>query len=151
LADNMTDGNAEDSSTSSYAMSLANESYGWYKTAAIRSRKAYRISEAGVLIISASIPVAATISPRSAIAPAVLGAIVVVVSGLRTLFHWQDNYLRFSRAREAIEAERRLYYIKADPYDDLATRERNLAAAVSRIEQEEMAVWTRVAQQQTKS
>jgi hypothetical protein len=29
----------------------------------------------------------------------------VILSWLRALFPWQDNYLRFSGAREAVEAE----------------------------------------------
>lgn len=103
-----------------------------------------------LLVISAAIPVAAAISPHSAIVPAVLGAIVVVLSGLRAVFHWQDNYLRFSAAREAVESERRLYHTSARPYDDPATRDQQLAASVSRIEREEMTVWTRVASERPK-
>lgn len=134
----------------SYAMNLANESFDWYRGAAFRSRKSHRISECVLLVVSAAVPAAAAISPHSAIAPAILGALVVVLSGLRAVFHWQDNYLRFSGAREAIEAERRLYHTGARPYEDSATRDQHLAAAVSRIEQEEMAGWTRVAAERPK-
>jgi hypothetical protein len=95
----VTGGMSDNSSSTSYAVSLANESYGWYKAAAIRSRRAYRLSEALLLIISAGIPVSAAISPHSAIVPAVLGGVVVVLSGLQVVFHWHDNYLRFSTAR----------------------------------------------------
>jgi hypothetical protein len=131
----------------SYALSLANESYEWYKTAAIRSRRSYRFCEVALVIIAAGIPVAAAISPHSAIVPAVLGAVVVVLSSLRAVFHWQDNYIRFSGAREALEGERRLYHTQSQPYDDLATRDQNLAATVSRIERDEMAGWAKIAAQ----
>lgn len=77
--------------------------------------------------------------------PAILGGVVVVLTGLRSVFHWQDNYLRFSGAREAVEAERRLYNTGAQPYVDPVTRDQILAAAVSRIEQDEMAGWVKVA------
>lgn len=134
----------------SYAMSLANGSHEWYRTHAVRSRKGYRISETAVLLVSAAIPVAAAVSPHSAIVPAFLGAAAVILSGLRAVFHWQDNYLRFSGAREAVEAERRLYYTCAKPYEDTATKDQILAMAVSRIEQEEMGGWIKVAAERPK-
>jgi len=133
-----------------YAMSKADESYTWYRRAAIRSRTGYRISETSVLVLSAAIPAAAAIVPHSAIIPAVLGAIVVVISGLRAVFHWQDNYLRFSAAREAVEAERRLYYTGTEPYEDPDTRDKVLAQTVSRIEQGEMGGWLKVAAQRVR-
>jgi hypothetical protein len=131
-------------------MTLANDSYDWYRAHAIRSRKSYRISETAVLIVSAAIPAAAAVSPHSAIVPAMLGATAVILSGLRAVFHWQDNYLRYSGAREAVEAERRLYHTGGEPYEDPATRDRILAASVSRIEQEEMGGWIKVAAERPK-
>jgi Protein of unknown function (DUF4231) len=135
----------ENAATPSYAMTLANDSYGWYKQAAIRSRVAYKISETALLIVAAAIPTSAVITPGDALVPAILGSVVVVLSGLRAVFHWQDNYLRFSGAREAVEAERRLYNTGAEPYDDRTTRDQILASTVSRIEQDEMKGWVKVA------
>lgn len=134
-----------------YAMSIANDSHDWYRTAAIRSRHWYRLSETVALIVSAAIPVAAVVVRHNAIAPAVLGAIVVVVSGLRSVFHWQENYLRFSSAREAVEAERRLYYTSTGPYDDPATRDQVLVTSVSRIERAEMGGWLAIAERLPRS
>lgn len=133
-----------------YAMSIANGSHAWYRKAAIRSRRMYRVSETAVLIVSAAIPATAAVAPHSAITPAILGAIVVILSGFRAIFHWQDNYLRFSGAREAVEAERRLYNTGAKPYDDPANRDQVLATAMSRIEQAEMGGWLKIAEQQPK-
>ena len=110
----------------------------------------YRATEIIVLVTSASIPISAVIAPRNATVPAVLGAIIVVISGLSSVFHWHDNYLRFSRARESIETERRLYHTRSEPYEDLATRDSVLAAAVSRIEQDEMSSWIRIASERPK-
>lgn len=133
-----------------YAMTVANGSYDWYRAHAIRSRRAFRISEIALLVLSAAIPAAAAVQPHNAIAPAILGAIVVILAGMRAVFHWQDNYLRFSRAREAVESERRLYYTGAMPYDDVVTRDQVLAASVSRIEHEEMGGWIKVAAERPK-
>jgi hypothetical protein len=137
-------------SDSEYAMTIANDSYGWYRTAAIRSRRWYRWSETSILIVSAAIPAAAAIATHNTVVPAVLGAVAVILSGLRAIFHWQDNYLRFSGAREAVEAERRLYHTSAKPYDEPETRDQVLIAAITRIEQGEMGGWLKVAARRPK-
>jgi hypothetical protein len=133
-----------------YAMRIANESYNWYKIAAIRSRRLYKTLEVTVLVIGAAIPTSAVLFADNASIPAVLGAVVVVLTGLRSIYHWHENYIRFSQAREAVEGERRLYRTGARPYDNAATRDQKLAGAVSRIEQEEMRGWVRIAAEQPK-
>lgn len=132
-----------------YAMRVANGSYDWYRNAAMKARRYFRLTETLVLLVSASIPVSAVLSSRNAEVPAILGGIVVVITGLRSVFHWQDDYLRFSEAREAVEAERRLYYTRAEPYADPETRDQALAANVTRIEQREMGTWAQLASPRT--
>lgn len=133
-----------------YALELADGSYEWYKHHAIRCRRGHRITETATLVIAAAIPASAALLNNDARIPAVLGAVIVILSGLRSVFHWQDNYLRFSGARKAIEGQRRLYHTGSAPYDDPATRNKILAAEVSRIEQEEMAGWIKVAAERPK-
>lgn len=128
-----------------YAMRVANGSYDWYRNAAIKARRYFRLTETLLLVVSAAIPVSAVVWSRDAVVPAILGGVVVVITGLRSVFHWQDDYLRFSEAREAVEAERRLYYTGAEPYADPTTRDRALAAGVTRIEQREMGTWVQLA------
>lgn len=127
-----------------YAQRLADDSYRWYKAAATRARRAYKIIETLLLLVSASIPVSAVVS-NSVVPPAILGSVTVVLAGARAIFHWQENYLRFSEAREAVEAERRLYHTWSIPYDSAETRDILLVQAVTRIEQSEMQGWLRVA------
>lgn len=132
-------------SDDNYATDLANSSYVWYKEAAIRSRRRFRASEIIVLVTSAAIPICAVIAPRNATVPAILGAVIVVASGLSSIFHWRDNYLRFSRAREAVEYERRQFAVRTGKYEEDSTRQAVLVAAVSQIEQDEMGGWIRLA------
>ena len=146
----MTDVATERAAGSDYAVGLASDSYEWYRTHAIRARRNYRVAETILLVVAAAVPTSAVVAQHNATVPAILGAIVVILTGLRSLFHWQDNYVRFSRAREAIEAERRLYRTSAKPYDDPSTRDQVLVAAVSRIEQDEMSGWTRLAGERPK-
>lgn len=132
-----------------YAMRVANGSYDWYSNAAVKARRYFRLTETLLLLVSASIPVSAVISSRNTVVPAILGGVIVVITGLRSVFHWQDDYLRFSEAREAVEAERRLYYTGASPYAEPATRDQILAAGVTRIEQREMGTWVQLASPRT--
>src|SRR5262245_8361827 len=104
-------------------MGIANDSYDWYKRAAIRSRANHRWSAVAIQVVAASIPVSAVFDPTNALVPAVLGAVIVVLGGLRSTFDWHDNYIRFSATREAVERHRRLYRTGAEPYDDPATRD----------------------------
>jgi hypothetical protein len=146
----MAEAHSEPSAEPGYALTLANDSYEWYRTHAIRSRRAYKVSETAILLVSAAIPLTVAVAPHHTALPATLGAVAVVLSGLRSVFHWQDDYVRFSGAREAVEAERRRYRTGADPYGDPVTRERLLAAEVSRIEQGEMNGWIKVVSERPK-
>jgi Protein of unknown function (DUF4231) len=134
----------------SYAMRIADGSFAWYRTAAIRSRRLYRFAEISVIIVSALVPLSAVVLPGNTTAPAILGSAVVIIAGLRSVFHWHENYLRFSHAREAVEAERRRFRTGASPYDDDQTREAVLAEAITKIEQEEMGNWLKMAAQPTR-
>ncbi|MEV6831220.1 DUF4231 domain-containing protein [Amycolatopsis sp. NPDC051102] len=131
----------------SYSLNLANDSYAWYRAAAIKARQRYKTFETAMLVTASAIPVSAALFPNNTIAPAILGAVVVVLTGLRSIFHFQDNFLRFSEAREAIEAERRLYLTSSSPYDNANTRDKELAAAVTKIERDEMAKWIGIARE----
>jgi hypothetical protein len=129
----------------SYALGIADASYRWYVIASKRSRRAHRIADVGAVLISASIPVVVVIAPGLPAITAVLGAVLVVIAGVRAIYHWSENYLRFSRAREEVEEQRRLFHVWAAPYDDPATRDEELVKAITRIEQAEMGQWTQVA------
>jgi hypothetical protein len=132
-------------STAEYARTLAMDSYAWYGSHAIRARRVFKSVEVAVVALSVSIPAVIAIWPDALIAAALLGAAVALLTGLRSIFHWQDNYLRFSEAREAVNRELRLYEIGAPPYDDARVADTNLVEAVSAIEQSEMGGWLRIA------
>jgi hypothetical protein len=127
------------------AIELATESFSWYRTAAIRSRRMHRGSELCVIAISAAIPVCAAAFSGNTLLSAILGALIVVIGGMRGLFHWHENYVRFSRSRELIDAERRRYQLRDYPYDDDNTRDILLARAVTRIEHDEIGEWSQLA------
>jgi len=130
---------------SEYAVKVADEAYHWYKSAAIRARRLYRATEISTIVVSALVPMSAVTLQDNVVVPAILGSIVVIITGLRSIFHWHENYLRFSHAREAVEAERRKYRVGAPPYADHGTRDATLVEEVTRIEQDEMGRWLQLA------
>jgi hypothetical protein len=127
-----------------YARSVADASFSWYRIYARRTRLLYRISEVVLLFASAALPVASLFRREPDFVGTTLAALVFVTVGLRGIFRWQENYLRYSQAREAVEAERRTYRTMAPPYDNLATRDQELVKAITRIEQDEMGGWLRI-------
>ena len=126
---------------SAYALNIANGSHLWYETAAKRSRRLHRVAELAIISTSALIPLSIAAYPQLVLVPAVLGSVVTLASGARATFHWHENYLRFSRAREAVEGERRKYRTRAAPYDNEELRDQLLVTEISRIEQDEMGQW----------
>lgn len=134
------------SEADSYAIKIAQQSFDWYRSAAIRARRLYKFSEFGIILVSALVPLSAALQPGNGVIPAILGSIVVVIAGLRSVFHWHENYLRFSRAREAVESERRRFHVALGSYSDAATKGAQLVEAVTRIEQAEMGQWLKVAE-----
>ena len=135
---------ASDGVSDQYATTVADMSHKWYMAAAIKSRRAYRVSEVSAIGIAAAIPVSVLLAPGNGIPAAILGALSAIIASLRPVFHWNENYTRFSRAREFVEAERRLYITQSPPYNDDQTRAGLLVRAVTQIEQSEMGQWLNI-------
>jgi hypothetical protein len=137
--------NAGPGTATGYAPGVADTAYAWFARATRRSRYLYRCSELLLVLLSAAVPLTVAVAPHRTGLTALFGSLAVVVTGLRAIFHWQDDYVRFSGTRGALEAERRLYHVGAAPYDDPATRDEELVRAVTRIEQDESGRWARLA------
>jgi hypothetical protein len=116
----------------------------WYATYAARARDRYRILEIALLIVGASISVAALAWPGNGVPAAVLGGIVVVLTGLRQIFHWQENYVRFTWACQTLKQERRRYDVEEPPYDDPALCDRKLMEVVNTVEAKETQGWAQL-------
>lgn len=121
------------------------ESHDWYTKHGSEARTQARILDVLVLVTSGAIPVVVVVDPDATVITAILGAVVAVLAGARPLFHWQRNYIGFSRARLELEAEQRLYDISAGPYADPATRNEAYVAAINRIERQETEQWSEAA------
>lgn len=127
-------------------MQLADDSYEWYRTAAIRSRRMFRASEVLLLVLAAAIPVSGIVFSGNTTPAVVLGGLITVIGGIRGLFHWQENYVRFSRSRELVESERRLFRFRDGRYRVASDVERDLllARAITQIERDELGEWSQL-------
>lgn len=113
----------------------------WYARYAIRARTRYRLLEMALLVVGASISVAALAWPGNGVPAAMLGGVVVVLTGLRQVFHWQENYVRFTSACLTLRHERRRYDVGEPPYHDVALRDRRLMEVVNSVEAKETHGW----------
>jgi hypothetical protein len=106
----------------SFAQAEAIRLFRWYARNVKRSRYRFQVSELILLAASAAVPVAGILTPGDARPAAIIGAGVVVLTGLRSVFHFYDNWTRFGWACGVIRTELRLYAAAVAPYDDPATR-----------------------------
>jgi hypothetical protein len=122
---------------------LADASFDWYRRHARSARRATQSVELGLLLAGALIPVSVVISDYD-IWPAALGAVVVVLTGMRRVFHHDENWRRFTDACVQIETARRFYVQGIKPYDDPQRRDELLIRHIRQIESQETASWAEV-------
>lgn len=117
------------------------ESTRWYATHAWQARSWHYSVGLLLIVTGASISVVALAFPSQSVLVAALGATVAVFTGVRALFHWDENWYRFTGACQALKQERRKYIVRQAPYDNPATRHRELMNALNRIESTETQGW----------
>ena len=76
---------------------------------------------------------------------AILGAVIVPLTGSRQIFRWRDNWLRFTAACSALASERVLYVTKADEYAG-DERDAILKRRVQEIQTAETSGWIQTAE-----
>lgn len=88
----------------------------WFRDNAQRARRGYLVTELTALCCAAAVPVAAGLRLHPVVL-ALLGAGVIVATGIRTTFGLHENWVEFIRMRYDIERECALYLVGAAPYD----------------------------------
>jgi hypothetical protein len=89
-----------------------------------------------LLAASAAVPVAGIMTPNNARPAAIIGAAVVVLTGFRSVFHFNDNWTRFAATCAVVKAELRLYEASVEPYDIPATRDEILLRRINSADTE---------------
>jgi hypothetical protein len=101
----------------------------WYRRGAAKHRRGYAVVELTAICVAAAIPLAASLRLDPSIV-AVLGALVLIATSVRTTFQPHENWVEFSRLGYDIEREGALFLTGSTPYDG----EKAVPALVSRIE-----------------
>src|SRR5689334_16827400 len=120
-------------------LELLDVQYGWYRSRAIRAGKLYKALEVTLLVFAALVPVSAVVTESWV--TALIGAVVVVLTGLRSIFSWQDDWLRFTEAWQQLAFARTLYVNGMPPYENPATCESLLVRKVQEIQTAEVRGW----------
>ncbi|MEV0298563.1 DUF4231 domain-containing protein [Nocardia sp. NPDC050710] len=87
----------------------------WYRKGSKRHRRFYALTELIAIAGAAAIPVVAA-TELPALVVALLGATVLIATGVRTTFGLHENWVQDSQIKYAIERETALYLVKAPPY-----------------------------------
>ncbi|MBH0777834.1 DUF4231 domain-containing protein [Nocardia bovistercoris] len=86
-----------------------------YRRGGRRHRRSYALTELAAIVGAAAIPVVA-VTDLPDLVVALLGAAVLVATGVRTAFGLHESWMRDSRVQYAIEREVALYLVQAEPY-----------------------------------
>jgi hypothetical protein len=120
----------------------------WYAKNAWQARRLHYASEVSLLVVAALVPVSAVFTADRRV-PAALGAVLVILTGFRSLFRWRDNWVRFTQASVELETARQLYLVGAAPYDG-EDRDAVLVQRVREIEATETRGWVETRMQDAK-
>jgi hypothetical protein len=120
-------------------LELLDREYTWYRSHAVSAGRRYKVLEVLVLAFAALVPVSAVVAESWV--TALLGAVVVVLTGVRSIFSWQEDWLRFTEAWQQLQFARTLYVNELAPYDDAATRVGLLVRRVQEIQAAETRGW----------
>jgi Protein of unknown function (DUF4231) len=93
----------------------------WFHDNAQRARRGYLVTELTAICCAAAVPVAAGLRLHPVVL-ALLGAGVIVATGIRTTFGLHENWVEFIRMRYDIERECALYLVGAAPYETEAAK-----------------------------
>jgi hypothetical protein len=115
--------------------------FGWYDTAAGRSRLGYQALKVTALVLGATVTVLAAVGASAAVT-ASLAAAIVVVDGVQQVFKFHSNWISYRATAEKLRQHAVLYVAKATPYDDPRTRRQNLATVVRDLTAREVAGWS---------
>jgi hypothetical protein len=133
------DGNEVEVEPKPHCLAVWQKSFDYYKKQAWQAKTGYRVSETAILIVAAAIPASAAFTGDRRI-PAVLGAVTVVLTGVRQVFRWRENWQRFTTTCALLQNEYDFYVVGDDKYAD-ENRDQRLVRRVREIEMAETTGW----------
>jgi hypothetical protein len=125
---------------SSVAVTGIANSLHWYDERARSNRLSYQSLRLANIALAAAVPVLTT-SSAPKLATAIVGGTIVIIEGIQQVFRFQDRYIAYRSAWNALDREKRLYDSRAGRYADNSTPERTLAERVDAVLAEETTRW----------
>lgn len=120
--------------TEDYIKDRLQDQIDWYSKKSTTNKNYNYILKTATLIISTSIPFISGISTLEdnavRIILGILGAIVAILTGLVSLFKFQEKWTNYRTTSETLKHEKYLYLTKTFPYDEQDA----FATLVSRVE-----------------
>ena len=126
------------------ALDYAQKTFDWYKRHAAFAGYAHRASEFAVIVMSAAITATVAIAPSATAPIAVLGALVAIFTGFQGVYHWREDFVSYSLAREAVRVEQVLYRTGSEKFADPETRNAAIILTVSQIERDDKWNWASI-------
>ena len=123
-------------------LAVLEKSSRYYEKQAWYAKTRYHWSEILLLLVAAAIPASTAFTSDQRV-PAALGALVVVLAGLRSVYRWHEDWLRFTEALVQLETAKQLYIHCASPYDG-EDRDALLVRRVREIESAETHGWVQL-------
>lgn len=125
------------------AIAQLDESFEWYRKQSKKARIRFSVLEVLIVVASMGVVALGILIPHDARPAGLLGAAVTALAGIRSIFHWNDNWKRFMLACITLSGLKRLYEHGAPPFDvddDLA--DQILVAAINDVELTESKAWS---------
>jgi len=119
--------------SSEYALARLNDQKAWYSKKASANKKAYLTCKLIALIGASTVTVIAAFGSLPTWVSAVLGAIVVISSGIEGIYSFHSIWVTYRLMAERLESESTFYHAKAGPYKSLNSED-SLSLLVERVE-----------------
>jgi hypothetical protein len=121
---------------SDYKLERLQEQIDWHSKKARQNKRRYRISQIIIIFVAAIIPVINVLGfadQQTRIVSSVLGATVVIVTGLTQLEKYQENWIMYRTTIELLKKEKYFYENEVGEYSGLDESERK-KSLVERVE-----------------
>jgi uncharacterized protein DUF4231 len=121
------------------ALEIASSQLQWYRRRKTRNRIGARLVELSALGISLLVAIAGALAWDSLV-PAVAGAVLVLLAGIREVFNWREGWLAFVAAEAELERAIDYYHAGIPPYDG-ADRDERLIRRTWEVRTTETSEW----------
>ena len=106
------------------------------------SLKAIQITMAGALpILALAAPSASSPSTNG-----IIGAVIVTIEGFQHSFKFEQFWVMYRQAGSGLQDERRLYELRAGPYENVTNADAVLAKRVTNLTQQRVTGWAATVQ-----